>query len=83
MDELKESLHHKLRELWFRMTSWCHPKMVTPRAGRRPPWRRHCVLGNTGIEVLKNSVQNFMKLLIFLSQTIVGIFNIATHYRYQ
>ena len=32
-------IHHKSVELWFHIIIWCHPKMVTPGAGRpsRPP----------------------------------------------
>ena len=35
--KLKKKGIHKLVELWFHIITWCHPKMVTPGAGRHPP----------------------------------------------
>ena len=32
----KKGIHHKSVELWFHIIIWCHPKMVTPVAGRLP-----------------------------------------------
>ena len=32
----KKDLLHKSVEIWFHLIIWCHPKMVTPGAGRPP-----------------------------------------------
>ena len=37
----KQVLYHKSVELWFHIIIWCHPKMVSPGAGRLL-WRRLC-----------------------------------------
>ena len=31
-----KGLHHKSVELWFHIIVWCHPKIVSPQAGRLP-----------------------------------------------